>query len=115
MSANKCIIYLHKSEILLVVDLPLYHMNENFELSIMKAFEEKKLIMDQIQRFIYERVENVLEKGEEAGCQHFLLFPKSFKSLLPKGYLRHIIDCSKLKEFADDNFIFYEKCIKFSK
>ena len=34
------------------------------------------------------------------------------KSPFPK---RHILDSSKLKEFADDNFNFFENGIKFSK
>ena len=30
-------------------------------------------------KFISERIENILGKGENAGYQHFLLFPKCFQ------------------------------------
>ena len=30
----------------------------------------------------FDRVENTVGKGENAGCQHFLLFPKSFPDIL---------------------------------
>ena len=29
---------------------------------------------------VFDRVENVMEKGENAGYQHFLLFPQCFKT-----------------------------------
>ena len=65
-------------------------------------------------------------KGENASNQHFLLFmqyfprtpfPESIKVsigwlLFPK---RQILDSSKLKEFADDNFKFDENSGEFSK
>ena len=35
--------------------------------------------------FIFERVENILGQGENAGHQHFLLFPECFKKLLKLG------------------------------
>ena len=39
--------------------------------------------MIQTIRFVFKRVETILGKGENAGHQHFLLFPKNvFKMLL---------------------------------
>ena len=32
--------------------------------------------------FVFDRVENIVGKGENAGYQHFLLFPQCF----PKGF-----------------------------
>ena len=57
--------------------------------------------------------ENVVGKGENAGNQHFLLFPQCFfypfreRNHLFSNKLQ-ILDYSKLKEFADDNFNFFE-------
>ena len=34
--------------------------------------------------FVLDRVENIVEKGENAGYQHFLLFPQCFKRLFPR-------------------------------
>ena len=31
--------------------------------------------------FVYDRVENIVGKGENAGYQHFLLFPQDFQRL----------------------------------
>ena len=36
--------------------------------------------------FLYDRAENTVGKGENAGYQHFLLFPQCFPSLLIKGH-----------------------------
>ena len=37
--------------------------------------------------FLYDRVENIVGKGENPGYQHFLLFPQSFqKASIPDPY-----------------------------
>ena len=56
--------------------------------------------------------DNIVWKGENAGYQHFLLFPKCFQKAFPK---QQILDSSKLKEFAYDNFKLYKNGRKFSK
>ena len=68
-----------------------------------------------------------MEKGENDGCQHFLLFPRylerDFFSGLKKKLRvvvkpitrRQILDSFKLKEFADDNFRCDENGRKLSK
>ena len=38
-----------------------------------------KFNMAYVISFIFEIVENIVEKGESAGYQHFLLFPKCFQ------------------------------------
>ena len=40
----------------------------------LKASEDNKLNVSQILRFILDTVENIVEKGENAGYQNFLLF-----------------------------------------
>ena len=39
-------------------------------------------------KFVLGRVENILGKGENAGYQHFLLFPECFKKSFPQGSLK---------------------------
>ena len=41
-------------------------------------------------KFVLGRVENIVEKGENAGYQHFLLFPQCFQkaSLLGGGVVK---------------------------
>ena len=48
-------------------------------LSILKAFADDKLNMNEKFKFAYGRVENIVVKGENAGYQHFLLFPQCFQ------------------------------------
>ena len=71
-----------------------------------------------------KKLENILGKGEKPGCQCFSIFP-CFQRLsclrvmecmvqvlfFPK---KQILDSSKQKEFADDNFKFYKNGRKFS-
>ena len=94
---------------------------------------------------ILESTENIVGKGENAGYQHFLLFPQCFQKfsfpslkfgisglrlklilqgnsctkeskLADKPITRQqLLDYSKLKEFADDNFKFDENGRKLSK
>ena len=66
---------------------------------------------------VFDRVENIVGKGENAGYQHFLLFPQCFEkasfSDMSKGVIvwewvnslpnNKILDRSKLKAFADIN------------
>ena len=58
---------------------------------------------------VFCRVENMVGKGEKACYLPFLLFPQCFN---PKW---QILDSSKLKEFADDNFKFDKNGRKFFK
>ena len=46
--------------------------------SKLKAFAEDKINGTSILKCVSERIENILGKGENAGYQHFLLFPKCF-------------------------------------
>ena len=110
--------------------------------SKLKALAVDKRNVTSKLKFVSERSENILGKGENAGYQHFLLFPKCFQLPSSMGSLtvgfcgkklresRHtqsvrdefnpllddkILDSSKLKEFADDDFKFDEIGRKFSK
>ena len=72
---SQCITFLPKSKIL--------------ELSELKGFADYKINMTQKWKFVLERVENIVGKGENAGYQHFLLFPQCF----PKGFFFRGVTC----------------------
>ena len=46
-----------------------------------KAFADDKINVTKKLKFIFRRVENLVGKGENAGNQHFLLFPQRFQKL----------------------------------
>ena len=46
-----------------------------------KAFAGNKIILIQKLKFVLRRVENIVGKGENAGYQHFHLFPECFQKL----------------------------------
>ena len=48
------------------------------DLSKYKAFADDNLGMSKMAEFVYDRVEKIVEKGENAGYQQFLLFPTMF-------------------------------------
>ena len=43
--------------------------------SKLKAFADDKLKVAKMMIFVFDWVENIVGKGENAGYQHFLLFP----------------------------------------
>ena len=53
--------------------------NKILERSKLKAFADDKLRVTEKLKFVKGRVENIMGKGENAGNQHFLLFPKCFQ------------------------------------
>ena len=55
--------------------------DEILDLTKFKAFADNKIILTQKLKFMLEREENIVEKGENAGYQHFLLFPQCFQKL----------------------------------
>ena len=50
-----------------------------FDWSTLKAFADDKIIVTEKLIFFLGRVENILRKGENAGNQHFHLFPQCFQ------------------------------------
>ena len=44
----------------------------------LRAFAEDKLNVTKVMISLYDRVENTVGKGENAGYQHFLHFPQCF-------------------------------------
>ena len=44
-----------------------------------KAFADDKIHVAEIMIYLFDREENIMGKGENAGYQHFLLFPQCFQ------------------------------------
>ena len=55
-------------------------------MSKFKASTDNKFGMDEIKEFVFERVENIVRKGENAVYQHFLVFLQCFERLLTLGH-----------------------------
>ena len=53
--------------------------------SKLKVFADDKIDVAEKLEFALGRVKNIVGKGENAGYQHFLLFPRCFKSLFSQG------------------------------
>ena len=49
--------------------------------SKLKVVADNKIIVTQRLKFVFGRIENMVGKGENAGYQHFLLFPQCFQKL----------------------------------
>ena len=58
------------------------------DLMILKAFADKKLNVAKKMIFLFDRVENIVRKGVNAGYQHFLLFVQYFPKPCPWGSLK---------------------------
>ena len=50
-----------------------------------KAYVDKKINSTPLFQFVFDRVENIVGKGENAGHQHFLLFLKCFLKAVSSG------------------------------
>ena len=89
----------------------------------LKTFADDKSNVTQNVQVVLHGIENIVGKEENAGYQHFLLFPHCFQKAFSSSqklslcgnliidaigtqlFLKQqILDSSKLKEFADDNF-----------
>ena len=54
--------------------------NDNtYDSSKLKAFTDDKINVGENLKFVLGRVENIVGKGDNAGYQHFLLFPQFFQ------------------------------------
>ena len=66
--------------------------------SILKAFAYDKISVPSNLKFVLGRVENIVGKGENAGYQHFLLFPQCFQNASFSGSLKVGIVWYRIKE-----------------
>ena len=77
------------------------------DLSKFKAFADDTRNVAKMMIYVFDRAENIVGKGENAGYQHFLLFPQCFQKALSFHHCNSlpndkILDLSKFKAFADD-------------
>ena len=67
-------------DVIYVLCLPNSLPNNKFlDWSKLKAFADDKINVTEKLIFVLGRVENIVRKGENAGYQHFLLFPQCFQ------------------------------------
>ena len=51
----------------------------------LKAFADKKIKSAKMMIFVFDWIENIVGKRENAGNQHFLLFPQCFQKAYYSG------------------------------
>ena len=66
------------------------------DLTKLKAFADDKSNVAKMASSLFDRVENTVEKGENAGYQHFLLFPKCFPKPSPLRSLKVGLCCKEV-------------------
>ena len=59
--------------------------------SKLKPFADDKIHVTEKLKFVFRRAENIVGKGENAGDQHFLLFPQWFQKASHTGVLKVVI------------------------
>ena len=62
--------------------------DEILDWSKFKAFADGIINLNKKSKLVLERVENIVEKRENAGDQHFLLFPQCFQKPSHSGSLK---------------------------
>ena len=72
-------------EIYLVNSLPKDKILDETKL---KAFADDKINVAWMMISVFDRVENFVGKGENAGYQHFVLFPQCFQKTVSWGSLK---------------------------
>ena len=65
--------------------------NKILGLSKVKAFADDKSNVTQNIKVVFHRIENIVEKEENAGYQHFLLFPQCFQKALSSSASKVVI------------------------
>ena len=54
----------------------------------LRAFADDKIDLAQMMISVFDKVENIVGKGENAGYQHFLLFPQCFQKASSLGVVK---------------------------
>ena len=70
------------------MQLTLYQNNKILDWSKLKAFADDEINLTEKLKFVLERVEIIVGKGENAGYQQFLLFPQCFQKASYTGSLK---------------------------
>ena len=77
----------------------------------LKTFVDNKINVTEKLKFVFGRVENIVGKGENAGYQHFLLFPQCFQMASYSGSLKVAIVWYTVKFFSSAFFEEKQWCI----
>ena len=80
--------------------LTLYQTTKFWTVTKLKGFADDKLNVAKMASSLFDRAENTLGKGENAGYQHFLLFPLCFPKLSTSGSLKVGIVWSRVNAIA---------------
>ena len=72
--------------------------NKILDWSKFKAFADDKINMTEKFKFVLGRIENIVEKGENAGYQYFFLFPQCFQKASYTGSLKVRIVWQRVKD-----------------
>ena len=79
--------------------------DEILDRSTLKVFADDKLNVTKKKiNFVLGRVENIVGKGENAGYQHFLLFPQCFQKASFSGSLKVEIMWERVKDWRRNIF-----------
>ena len=62
--------------------------DKTLDVTKLKAFADNKINVGQMMISVFDRVENIVGKGENAGYQHFLIFPQCFQKASFSGLLK---------------------------
>ena len=62
--------------------------DKSLDVTKVKAFADNKLRVAKMTISLFDRIENTVGKGENAGYQHFLLFPQCFPKSSSLGLLK---------------------------
>ena len=57
----------------------------------LKAYADDKLNVTQVMKVVFHRIANIVGKEENAGYQHFLLFPQCFQKALSSSASKVVI------------------------
>ena len=59
--------------------------HKKLALTKLKAFADDTFNVSKMKLSVFDRIENIVGKGENAGDQHFLLFPQCFQKFYVSG------------------------------
>ena len=82
MSSANSLNLVRLKNLLFATELTLYQTTNYLEMTKLKTFADDILNIAKMTISLCHRVEIIVEKGENAGHQHFLLFPQIFPKLL---------------------------------
>ena len=86
--------------------------DEILDWSKLKTFADNEIKVANVMIFVFDRIENIVGKGENAGYQHFLLFPQSFQRTLLKSEYEFFYmhdNCEKRENAGYYHFVLFQQ------